>query len=345
MKTPLSSWRALAVASSTTLLVVGLGTLGQWVEPDTTPTSAAARINYAETDALSAAVSSVAAQPASLEAAQLSNSGIAALARHAEHRARIELKQIKRAERLAKTPFSFVFAVFNILGSNHTAPGADADSYAPGRLRAEWAAQVAAGWGMDVIGFSEIQPDQLDAFIRTTGGKYDVWPGDTYGFYSVPASLAWDTSRFTATAKEVITIPFVGQQRQMPVVRLKESVTGREFWVINAHNAPQGRQGERDAAMAIEIAKIKELEATGLPVFFGGDLNEKTNAVCKVTSQTSLVAASPMGNYEGCSGWSGMRIDWLFGSKVTFSGYAQDRSALVSRITDHAVVVAKATVK
>ena len=348
VNSPLSPWRALALATLATVMVVGLGTLGRWVEADSPrPTSAATRIDHAvvaSDSTLSAAVSTAATQPIAAQAAQLRISGISALARHAERQARVDLRQLKKAARLAKTPFSFTYSTFNILGSNHTAPGADADSFAPGRLRAEWAAQIAAGHGMDVIGFSEIQPDQLDAFVRTTGGTFDTWPGDTYGYYSVPASLAWNTQRFTATAKDVITIPFVGQQRQMPVVRLKEKVTGREFWVINVHNAPQDRQRERDAAMAIELAKIKELEKTGLPVFFGGDLNEKANAVCKVTSQTSLVAASPMGNYEGCGGWSGMRIDWIFGSKVTFSGYVQDRSALVGRVTDHAVIVAKATV-
>jgi endonuclease/exonuclease/phosphatase family metal-dependent hydrolase len=130
----------------------------------------------------------------------------------------------------------------------------------------------------------------------------------------------------------------------MPVVRLRELATGREFWAINAHNAPNSRQRERDAAMLIEIEKVKELRAQGHPVFFFGDLNEKENALCKVTTQTVLVAASPTGNLTGCTGFRGMRLDWLFGSNVTFGGYSQARSPIIAKITDHAVVHARATV-
>lgn len=249
-----------------------------------------------------------------------------------------------RKARLA-TPFSFTYSTFNILGSNHTAPGSDADEYAPGRIRTEWAVDAINAHRVDIVGFSEIQRDQLTRFLATTRGSYDVWPGEALGGGGVPTTLAWRKDRFTAVTKTSITIPFVGQQRPQPVVRLREKATGREFWVINAHNSPNDMQAERDAAMRIEIAKIKELRTTTkLPVFFGGDLNEKANALCKVTSQTDLVAASPSGNWDSCTGWSGMRIDWIFGSNVTFSGYVADRSPLITRITDHAMIVARATV-
>jgi len=358
VKTPLLAWRTLAVAAAVAALVLGLRTLDTLVEVDATPASAATEIDHGvlvdQPDPGSAddadvtedsSASTLAAAAPQATVADLRISGIAALARHAEKQARLDLREQRVAARLAKTPFSLTYATFNILGSNHTSPGADADNFAPGRLRAEWAAQVAAGWGMDIIGFSEIQGDQLDAFLRTTGGDYSVWPGSALGGGGIPTSIVWDSARFTLVDTDYVTIPFVGQQRYMPVVRLKETATGREFFVFNAHNAPQDRQTERNIAIASEIAKIKELRATGLPVLFGGDLNEKSTAVCKVTSQTDLTAASPMGNYDGCGGWSGMRIDWIFGSpQVDFSGYTQDRSALVSRITDHAVVVAKATI-
>lgn len=358
VKTPLLAWRTLAVAAAVTALVMGLRTLDGLVEVDSTPASAAAEIDHGvlvdqpdagdeddTEDTAEGADTALAAGAAPATVQDLRLSGIATLAAHAEKQARLDLREERVTQRLLKTPFSLTYATFNILGSNHTAPGADADHFAPGRLRAEWAAQVASGWGMDIIGFSEIQSDQLDAFLSTTGGNYSVWPGSALGGGGVPTSIVWDNERFTLMDTDYVTIPFVGQQRPQPIVRLKEMATGREFFVFNAHNAPQDRQTERNIAMSLEIAKIKELRATGLPVIFGGDLNEKSTAVCKVTTQTDLAAASPMGNYEGCGGWSGMRIDWIFGSpQIDFSGYTQDRSALVSRITDHAVIVAKATI-
>lgn len=239
--------------------------------------------------------------------------------------------------------FAFTIASFNVLGSNHTGRGGDASGYASGTARMATASTIIERNGLDIIGFSEIQPDQLGVF-RSRHGGYDVYPGTSLGNAGVPTNLAWRSDRFTLVSGSHLTIPFVGQRRHMPVVRLKERASGREFFVINAHNAPNSRQGERNAAVATEIAAIKRLRRTGLPVFLVGDLNEKTTVLCKVTSQTDLVAASPGGNLDGCGGFRGMRLDWIFGSEVTFSRYRQDTAPPVGRVTDHAVVLARATV-
>lgn len=275
--------------------------------------------------------------------ADFEDARLRALARLAEKNApKVRKKAPARTQ--APTPFALNVGVFNILGSNHTAPGGDADGFASGRIRADWAADIVRARRLEVVGFSELQGDQHDAFLRNTGGTYTMWPGHALGNSGIQASVAWSTSRFTAVDKDYFAIPFVGQQRLMPVVRLKESATGRQFYVINVHNAPEGRQAERDAAMRIEIGVINDLRKTGLPVFFVGDLNEKENALCKITAQTDLQAAGPSGNIDGCDPWRGMRLDWIFGARARFTGYVQDRSPLVRRTTDHAVVVARATV-
>jgi endonuclease/exonuclease/phosphatase family metal-dependent hydrolase len=228
---------------------------------------------------------------------------------------------------------------FNILGSNHTRPGSDADHFAPGGIRTEWAVSYLERWGSDIVGFSEIQKDQLGIFMRSTGGAFDVWPGEALGGNGVPQSLVWRKSMFTATAKESVTIPFMGQRRAQPVVRLKHNETGRELWVINVHNAPRSHEAERDQAMALELAVVNELRKTGLPVFFIGDMNEKEEIFCAVTGRTDLY--SPRGGSRGgaCRPPGGMRVDWIFGSSdVQFSGYTDEKTAEVRRITDHGVL-------
>ena len=245
----------------------------------------------------------------------------------------------------SSAPFAFNLASFNVLGSNHTQPGGDAHGYAPGRVRIQWAAETIRNDALDIVGLSEIQRDQYTALMQNIGGNYASYPGTSLGFPGIPTNVIWRKDKFTQLDASYITIPFVGQKRYMPVVHLQENATGRDFYIINGHNAPNGRQAERDAALKVEISKINELRSqTHVPVFFFGDLNEKVNALCKVTSQTDLWAASPTGNIRNCTGFRGMRLDWLFGSDTTFSNYHQDRSALVKKTTDHAVVYAHAAV-
>ncbi len=79
---------------------------------------------------------------------------------------------------------------------------------------------------------------------------------------------------------QVVYIPFSGQIRPQPVVKLANVASGVEIWVMNVHNSPQGMEGERDRAEAVEIAKINELTADGTPMIVMGDFNEKQEILC-----------------------------------------------------------------
>ena len=242
-------------------------------------------------------------------------------------------------------PFSFGLASFNILGSNHTKPGADKDNFAPGTVRTEWAVNYLSDMPNDIIGFSEIQRDQLATFMRATGNTYDAWPADNLGGGGVPQTMVWRKSMFTAVEKRSVTIPFMDQQRPQPYVRLRHNETGREFWVMNVHNAPRDQEASRDRAQALEIAIIQELRQSGLPVLFIGDMNDKAEIFCVVTGQTDLY--TPLGgtNDGSCRPPRDMRVDWIFGSSdVQFANYRDDKSATVRRITDHAVLLTNVTV-
>lgn len=265
--------------------------------------------------------------------------------RQVERLAREAARKEQRREEAKRTaPVELRIAAFNVLGSNHTRKGGSASGFASGTTRMGRASAVIERQGMDVIGFSEIQGDQLRVF-KQNHSDFGVYPDESLGHSGIPTNLAWRESRFEFLSGETVTIPFMDQRRPMPVVKLRDRETEREFYVMNAHNAPRSRQGERDAAMSAEIAKLRELEATGDPVFFVGDLNEKDNALCKVVDQTTLQAAWPSGNLDSCSPWRGMRLDWIFGAGVTFSNYVQDRADPVPSVTDHAVVVTTATLQ
>ena len=254
-----------------------------------------------------------------------------------------------KAERLASDqPYDFTLTSFNVLGSQHTAPGGDAQEFAPGRIRAEWTVRLVGAYGSSVVGMQELQADQLDAVDRAAAGTFEFWPGTALGGRGIPQSLMWKSSVWTATWTHSITIPFMDSTRPQPIVRLQHVATGREIYVMNVHNSPkdaQGREDERDKATAIEIAAIKELRKDGIPVFVMGDFNEHAEAYCKITGQTDLEAAQGGSNDGTCRPPAQMRVDWIFGSSdVAFSGFRMDTGTQVRRITDHAVLTSSVSV-
>jgi endonuclease/exonuclease/phosphatase family metal-dependent hydrolase len=140
-----------------------------------------------------------------------------------------------------------------------------------------------------------------------------------------------------------IRTQFIARVLQRPVVRLKEKATGRQFWVMNIHNAPWQYQKKRNMATKVQLAKVKELEKSGLPVFYVGDFNEKKTILCKVLRRTGLV--SPYGGRIAADGKcvlprQRMHVDWIFGSPgAKYSGLSYTRPPLVRLSTDHWVPV------
>jgi endonuclease/exonuclease/phosphatase family metal-dependent hydrolase len=241
----------------------------------------------------------------------------------------------------ARQPLTLHIASFNVLGDVHTAPYQHDDEFAPSRIRAEWMADVLIRMGRpDIVGLQEVEARQLKAILRATGQTYAAWPGPQLKGGG-PQSLLWDTRVWQAVETQSISIPFITGERPQPVVRLRNYASGQEIWVINAHNAPAELQGQRNLAVRREIAKIKELRATGLPVFFLGDLNEKATVFCKVVGQTDLI--SPLGGSAGpgsCTLPSArMRVDWLFvPNDVTLDSFAMYQSNLKRWATDHVTI-------
>lgn len=337
---------AVAVTGALVLGTVGFVSLHGSPEPSRTVAATThASPAPTATPTSGAAAAARARASAAQRAAHLTS--VKELTRQRQQVARAQLRAQQRAAhaaKLAATPFGFRIQVMNVLGSNHTSPSGDKPRYAPGRVRASWERDVIRRVGSDIVGFAEMQRDQYGVMAGSLP-DFGFYPGTAWGSKGIPTNVMWRTSRFDLTGTDSVTIPFVGQQRPMPIVRLKDKATGRQFYVFNAHNAPNGRQSERDAAVRLEIAKIQQLRKTGLPVFFLGDLNEHQTVFCKVVGQTDLESASGGSvDSSGCHPPRGMRIDWIFGSSSTFSGFNYFRDREVARSTDHTVPFANVTV-
>ncbi len=242
-------------------------------------------------------------------------------------------------------PFAFNLVTFNVLGSNHTSPRKDAGEFSPARVRSEWTIDYLHALNASIVGFQEIQRDQLSWFNQASGGEYDLWPGTSLGSQGVQTSVAWRSDTWKLREATSVEIPFITQKRLMPLLRLENIATGRSIWVMNVHNAPQGRQVQRTKAVNLEIRKLKKVLGAD-PVFLIGDFNERDRVFCEVTGRLGFVAPRGGSGDGGCQPPSGkVRVDWIFGSPdVSYSGYVEDRRPLVQRITDHAVLRARISV-
>jgi hypothetical protein len=137
----------------------------------------------------------------------------------------------------------------------------------------------------------------------------------------------------------------------MPYVLLRNLTTGQQVWFANFHNPADAHgpaQGARDAAMSMEVNLFNQLRAdTGLPVVSTGDFNEREVVMCRFATGAAMHSAD--GGYAdaaGCHPPAQMRwVDWIFGTDdITFSNYLGDRSAYVSRTSDHPLVRADALI-
>ncbi|MCW2735474.1 cutinase family protein [Nocardioides sp.] len=234
---------------------------------------------------------------------------------------------------------------FNILGSQHTAPGGARPNFAPGRVRTEWAKNLINQRGATLVGLSEPQPDQITALDVATNGAFSFYPGNTMGYDAAPQSVMWKDSEWSYVWGNTLQMPFMGASRPQALVRLRNTSTGREIYWINAHLSPGKMQTDRDKGMDIIKQTVKQLAGDGLPVLVTGDLNEHAKAFRRIACPTDLNAAVG-GETKGaaCRLPKAMRVDWIFG-RGSFDNTEVNQGAQVRRTTDHAVVSSRFTVQ
>ena len=244
-------------------------------------------------------------------------------------------------------PVEFVVSSFNILGSTHTTKSS---RFASGPVRARNVAPLLQQHGVEIVGFQELQNNQRAVFQNMVGDRYALFPGASMSERESVNSIAWDVTRWEAVDSRVVDIPYFGGRiRKMPIVRLQNRSNDAQVWVGNFHN-PADSMGSaeqwRDRATQIEIQLANDLiEADGIPVIFTGDFNEREEVFCSIVGSTSLEAANG-GTYDGaCRPPQPARIDWIFGSGITWLSYLADEGPLVRRTTDHPMIVAHAVLE
>jgi alpha-tubulin suppressor-like RCC1 family protein/endonuclease/exonuclease/phosphatase family metal-dependent hydrolase len=242
-------------------------------------------------------------------------------------------------------PLSFRYSTFNLLGSQHTSPTGMRRDWAPGRLRTEWAGTMLERLAVGLVGFQEIQPDQIDSIGLATGRAWRFYPGTKLGYPGAPQSVAWRRSVWKPVWKTTVAMPFMRGWRPQALVRLRHRATGHDVYLLNAHFSPGKMESDRDKAKKITVKVLEKLQRDGLPVLLTGDFNERTELFCAVVGKTRLKAAmGGRSTKKGCSPPPGARVDWMFGSGGRFTEFLVLQDEQIRRITDHSVHSARLTV-
>lgn len=254
-------------------------------------------------------------------------------------RERVERQATRQARREAALPKTSAFRIgtLNILGSQHTRGNG---GYGPGPERAGISAGLIRSRGIDVVGFQEVQDDQIPP-LQNQLSDFDMWPIQELGNNGQRLQVMWRESKFELVDTGSVSYVFASQTIPLPWVKLRDREHGGEFYVITAHNSAGGLEGERDAATTVEIALIKELRSTGLPVIITGDMNEHEEFFCRAATEAQMVAANGGSGAGGCQlPPSPRRVDWIMGTtNLSFSGYVQDGASRAAA-SDHYLLYA-----
>lgn len=244
---------------------------------------------------------------------------------------------------------TFVVSSFNILGSNHTAPGGGTTGYASGTQRIREAVKLLEDRKVDVVGFQELQIDQVKEINRVAGDTYGLYPGSSMGPRGSQNSIAWRKDKFKVVESYTVQMPsHRGMIRQTPVMRLRDKQTGEEVYIVNVHNAPGFHKGGaqqhwRDKATDLQVDLLNRLKRSGIPVILTGDMNEKENYFRRMSREADMNAANELPNGQLPKR---LGIDWIFGSQdVTFKSFQRLGESVAKKISDHPMLVSKVKIK
>ena len=239
----------------------------------------------------------------------------------------------------------FLLASFNVLGASHTR---NSTRYASGNTRLNRAMTMLNTRRIDVVGTQEFQESQYDYWVRRGNNK--AWGS----YYWNPAGPKRDTENAIIWRKSTIEFVsghtfdspyFNGNIRRMPVVLLRDRLSGRTFYVMNTHN-PANTRGDasryRARAIAIQKQKMIDLRASGRPVLFTGDFNDRQKAFCPLTQNKLSISPNSIPAIA-CRYPRQGSIDWIFAAgQVRFSSFGRDTYPQRVRISDHPIVQTRA---
>ena len=246
----------------------------------------------------------------------------------------------------------FRIATFNVLGASHTAKGGNKPKMASGNKRMVWTVGLLKTFGIEIVGFQELELSQHAKFTSLTGSAWATYPGTELGNLPTRNSVAWRTDLWEAVSKQSIQIPyFDGELIRMPYVLLQNKQTGALTYVANFHNPAStrkwGNQSRwRAKATKIQIQLAKQIHATGIPLIFTGDFNDRDKYFCPLVQQAPMAAANGGSRGPGpCQPPANAGIDWIFGShdNMGFEGYTSLRNRLVKKTSDHPFIYTDAS--
>jgi endonuclease/exonuclease/phosphatase family metal-dependent hydrolase len=236
-------------------------------------------------------------------------------------------------------PGSFVAATFNVLGASHTA---GSDPRPSGTVRMAWTVQLLQDNGVDLVGLQELETPQKTAFQNLVGSTYRMYSpnGDPRD------SIAWRRSRFALVSTDGVRVPYKLHERTMPIVTLRDRVTGRKIIVLSVHNVAGTTStfvNRREISVRRELAKVAALRtSTGLPVMWLGDFNDyRQSFYCRMLTN-ELTSSSVWWTTPTCELPRRAGIDWIFGNPgIRFTGYVKQDGGLVDQASDHPLVLAR----
>lgn len=237
----------------------------------------------------------------------------------------------------------FTIASFNVLGAGHTDNGG---AYPPASVRTPKMVNLLESYKVTVAGLQEFEAPQKAQFLKLTDGTFGVFNYvSPRGWDDSVNAIVWRKSVWQFVSGDTYSVPyFYGRLRQMPVVLLRNRLTGREAYFMNTHNPADARgpaQQYRDQAVQIERKKIVELRQTGRAVFLTGDFNDTQEAFCPLTA--NMLSISPNSLPSMTCKFPSYSIDWIFGAGPTrFSWYLRDTSTKTDKISDHPIILARA---
>ena len=247
----------------------------------------------------------------------------------------------KLREQNAGAGFSVRIASFNVLGSQHTAPGGQRRNFPSASWRTPEAAALVRKHGTTIVGLQELKGDQLAGLRSRTGFAAFPSSGDHDN------AIMWNPSVYEFVSGSSFPITFMNSVRPQTVLRLRHKETGREFYVINMH-ASAGRDpkntGTRVAGWDAGVRKVNELKGQQVPIFMTGDMNDRGAFFCRVLPPTGMVAAVGGSTAGGCRPPGRMPVDWVVGHGVSFSNYVIDESPVNRKVSDHFYISATGTV-
>ena len=159
------------------------------------------------------------------------------------------------------------------------------------------------------------------AFKALAGAAYALWhpPGE-----SPENAIAFRRERWQLMAADSFAVPyFNGHIRRMPIIRLRDRVSGADVTFLNVHNPADTQQFRnqgrwRHAAVSREISAVRSLASGGSPVIMTGDLNDRSRRVLSAGQR-----------------WRARLLQW--GERLAMPATAAGRYRLDPRLEQHSI--------